>query len=149
LARTIRYAATAIILRIDPRKSQARESPVSGAHCIKKILNVDIGVAEALEYRNPTIRLSESVVWMERAMSFDIKRTRQQVLEEESRLALRRTLPTEWIAQDATPDYGLDLHVTVVEGEAVTNNVFVAQLKATDRQVVGPDLFRCRWNAST
>ena len=64
-----------------------------------------------------------------------MKRTRQQVLEEESRQALKGTLPTEWIKTDLVPDYGLDMQITIVEGEKVTDRVFAVQLKATDRIV--------------
>jgi tetratricopeptide (TPR) repeat protein len=62
-----------------------------------------------------------------------MKRTRQHVLEGESRQALMSTLPAEWILTDLEPDYGLDVQVTIVEGQEVTNIVFAAQLKATDR----------------
>jgi tetratricopeptide (TPR) repeat protein len=64
-----------------------------------------------------------------------MKRTRQQVLEEESRRALKNILPAEWIPRDLVPDYGLDMEITIVEGEEVTNGVFAVQLKATDRIV--------------
>lgn len=62
-----------------------------------------------------------------------MKRTRQHVLEEESRRALENTLPAEWIKTDLIPDYGLDMQITVVEGEEVTDRLFAVQLKATDQ----------------
>lgn len=64
-----------------------------------------------------------------------MKRTRQQVLEEESRRALKNTLPAEWIVTPINPDYGLDVEITIVEDEEVTNRVCKAQLKATDQVV--------------
>lgn len=73
-----------------------------------------------------------------------MKRTRQHVLEEESRQALRKTLPAEWIVRDITPDYGLDEEVTIVEDEEVTNRVFKAQIKATDRIVDTQDRIHMR-----
>jgi len=64
-----------------------------------------------------------------------MKRPRQHVLADESRLALENTLPTGWIVRPIQPDYGLDVEVTIVEDEDVTSNVFKAQLKATDQPV--------------
>lgn len=73
-----------------------------------------------------------------------MKRTRQHVLEEESKQALRKTLPVEWIVRDIYPDYGLDVEVTIVEDEEVTNRVFKAQIKATDQIVDTQDRIHMR-----
>lgn len=62
-----------------------------------------------------------------------MKRPRQHVLEDESRLALRNLLPSEWLQEDINPDYGIDARITIVEGEEVTSKVFSVQIKATDR----------------
>ena len=61
-----------------------------------------------------------------------MKRPRQHVLEDESRQALKNILPSEWIPMDIHPDYGLDMQVTIVNGEEVTSKVFSVQIKATD-----------------
>jgi tetratricopeptide (TPR) repeat protein len=61
-----------------------------------------------------------------------MKRPRQHVLEEESRRALKNLLPSEWIIEDIKPDYGLDVRITIVEGEEVTPKVFSAQIKSTE-----------------
>jgi tetratricopeptide (TPR) repeat protein len=61
-----------------------------------------------------------------------MKRTREHVLEEESKRALKKLLPPEWIVRDIVPDYGLDMEVTIVEGENITNKVLMLQIKATE-----------------
>jgi len=58
-----------------------------------------------------------------------IKRTREHVLEDESRNKFKLGLPEEWIPEDLDNDYGLDLAVTIVQGKKVTNRVFWVQLK--------------------
>jgi tetratricopeptide (TPR) repeat protein len=60
-----------------------------------------------------------------------MKRTKQHVLETESRRALESLLPPEWIFRVKTPDYGIDIEIEIVEGEEVTNKVLWVQLKAT------------------
>ena len=62
-----------------------------------------------------------------------MKRPRQHVLEDESRLTLKNFLPSEWIVEDIRRDYGLDMQITIVDEEKVTNTVFCVQIKATDR----------------
>ena len=61
-----------------------------------------------------------------------MKRTREHVLEKESRLALESLLPSEWIFRERTPDYGIDAEIEIVEEEEVTNKVLWIQLKATE-----------------
>lgn len=64
-----------------------------------------------------------------------MKRPRQHVLEEESRRALKSLLPAEWLIEDVRNDYGIDMQITIVDGEDITNTVFSVQLKATDNTV--------------
>lgn len=66
-----------------------------------------------------------------------MKRPRQHVLEEESRLALKNLLPSSWLKEDINLDYGLDMQITIVEGEEVTAKVFCVQIKATDSEAKG------------
>jgi len=61
-----------------------------------------------------------------------MKRTRQQQLEYESRLALRASLPKGWIVRDQDPDVGIDLEIEIVENEIVTDKVIWVQVKATE-----------------
>jgi len=61
-----------------------------------------------------------------------MKRTREHVLEDESKQALRGFLPPKWIFGEKIPDYGIDIEITIVEGEEVTNKVLWLQLKATE-----------------
>ncbi len=60
-----------------------------------------------------------------------MKRTREHVLETESRRALENFLPPEWIFRKKDPDYGIDIEIEIVEGGEVTNKVIWVQLKAT------------------
>lgn len=62
-------------------------------------------------------------------------RTREHVLEEESRLAFRTMLPAEWVIRDQVPDYGLDTQVEPFENSRALNTPFYAQLKGTDTDV--------------
>lgn len=61
-----------------------------------------------------------------------MKRPPEHVLENESRLALKNLLPSEWVVRDKSPDYAIDLEVVIVEGEEVTNKVLWLQIKATE-----------------
>jgi len=61
-----------------------------------------------------------------------MKRTQQQRLEYESRLALRASLPKGWIVRDKEPDVGIDMEIEIVEKEIVTNKVIWVQVKATE-----------------
>ncbi|MBU7046334.1 MAG: tetratricopeptide repeat protein, partial [Theionarchaea archaeon] len=63
-----------------------------------------------------------------------MKRTRKHVLETESRRALERLLPPEWIFRPRIPDYGIDAEIEIVEEEEVTNKVLWLQLKATEKR---------------
>ena len=62
-----------------------------------------------------------------------MKRTKEQQLEYESELLFRQFLPREWIVRKLDPDYGVDLEIDIVEGEAVTNQTLKVQLKATEK----------------
>jgi len=57
------------------------------------------------------------------------------VLEDESRIALHTLLPSNWVKSEFREDYGLDMQITIVKGEEVSNNVFSVQIKATDRKI--------------
>lgn len=60
-----------------------------------------------------------------------MKRTEPHVQEEKSKRALRNKLPIEWIIREYNPDYGLDMELTIVENELVTNKVLWLQIKAS------------------
>lgn len=63
------------------------------------------------------------------------QRPRSHVLEDESRAALRRLLPAEWLIRNETPDYGIDASIEIVTSAGqVTGKRFFVQLKATDQQ---------------
>ena len=62
-----------------------------------------------------------------------MKRTSTHWLEDESRVAFRSFLPSNWIVRDKIPDYGIDMEVEIVEGEDITNKVLWLQIKATER----------------
>jgi tetratricopeptide (TPR) repeat protein len=63
----------------------------------------------------------------------NMKRTREQTLEYESELALRKLLPPQWVVRSRRdPDIAIDLEVEIVEGENVTNKVVWLQIKATE-----------------
>ncbi len=61
-----------------------------------------------------------------------MKRTKEHVLETESRRALESFLPPEWIFRVKPLDYGIDIEIEIVEGEEVTNKVLWVQLKGTE-----------------
>jgi hypothetical protein len=74
-----------------------------------------------------------------------IKRPEEHILEDESRLEFERRLPRSWIIENLDNDYGLDLAVTIVEGDKVTNKVFWVQLKATNNdKLKSPIPFRIK-----
>jgi hypothetical protein len=64
------------------------------------------------------------------------ERTRQHVIETESRQYVRNVLPPEWLVEDGEKDYGIDLVIEVVKNEQVTGAIFLMQLKGTDVLVV-------------
>ncbi len=64
-----------------------------------------------------------------------MKRTREQILEDESRQALRQFLPLEWIVTDKFDhDHGIDIGVQIVKNGEITNKVLWIQLKATRKE---------------
>ena len=64
-----------------------------------------------------------------------MKRSPSHILEDESKLALRkRLIPLGWIVRDRDkPDYGVDLEVEIVEKGEVTNKILWLQMKASER----------------
>ena len=67
------------------------------------------------------------------------KRPRQHQLEDQSRLAFRAALPSQWVFRDSLPDYGTDGEVEIFDKIGVSTGLrFLVQLKATDE----PDLDR-------
>lgn len=65
------------------------------------------------------------------------KRTRQHILETDSRNEFSQILPNNWIFRDITPDYGIDGIVEVFDetGNA-SGGIFLVQLKATDEKLL-------------
>lgn len=61
------------------------------------------------------------------------QRPREHVLETESRKFVENILPSEWIVTHPIADYGIDLHVEIVENTYVTGAHFSMQLKSTDK----------------
>jgi tetratricopeptide (TPR) repeat protein len=59
-------------------------------------------------------------------------RPRAHVLETESELALRGTLPTGWVYRRIPDDYGIDAQVEIFQGERSTGLTFYVQLKASE-----------------
>ena len=60
-------------------------------------------------------------------------RPRSHQIEDQSRIAFERLLPTEWVYRKVHPDYGIDGVVEIFDGEGhSTGRQFNVQLKATD-----------------
>ncbi len=64
-----------------------------------------------------------------------MKRTRQHILEDESILALKQTLPSGWVTNEFAKDYGKDIQVEIFKKGNATGNQFIIQLKATDAPI--------------
>lgn len=61
------------------------------------------------------------------------KRTRNHILEDESRLFFKKSLPDSWVCRDKTDDYGIDCEVEIFNKNGLTTGlVFWVQLKGTD-----------------
>lgn len=61
------------------------------------------------------------------------QRTRNHLIEEESRLYFKQSLPSYWLCRDKHEDYGIDCEVEVFDDEGnPTGLVFWVQLKGTD-----------------
>src|SRR6266852_4829585 len=71
-------------------------------------------------------------------------RTREHIVEEESRRAFKAAFSPAWVVRDQVPDYGLDFQVEPFEDERGLNTPFYAQLKATDSDVVNVQLQTAR-----
>jgi tetratricopeptide (TPR) repeat protein len=59
-----------------------------------------------------------------------LKWTIQQQLENESKVAFRGLLPSDWIVREKHPDVGIDLEIEFVKNEEVENRLLLIQLKA-------------------
>ncbi|MHB1439060.1 MAG: DUF4365 domain-containing protein, partial [Thiobacillus sp.] len=59
-------------------------------------------------------------------------RSKTHILEEESRIRFKQSIPENWIPRDQTPDYGYDFDVQLVNKEELTPFHFYVQLKSTD-----------------
>ena len=69
------------------------------------------------------------------------KRPRSHELEDESRREFQNLLPNRWVCRDITPDYGLDCHVELFDGNGLaTTLMFFVQLKASDKLDLGKAL---------
>jgi len=63
------------------------------------------------------------------------KRTRNHILEDESRLFFKKSLPDIWVCRDKTDDYGIDCEVEIFDKNGNTTGlVFWVQLKGTDEE---------------
>lgn len=77
------------------------------------------------------------------------KRTRQHVLETESRKYFEQNIPNEWVIQGIDNDYGIDNHVEIVENEELDGNFFSIQLKGTDGKFEDKDYTTVQMRTST
>ncbi len=62
-------------------------------------------------------------------------RSDEDILHEEAIRALEQLLPRGWIIRKINPDFGLDLEITIVEQNNVTNDVSWAQIKSTRKNL--------------
>lgn len=63
------------------------------------------------------------------------KRTREHILEEESRKHFENLIPNHWVIRKPDPDYGIDAEVEIFnKGGSSTGLMFFVQLKATDQK---------------
>jgi hypothetical protein len=60
-------------------------------------------------------------------------RSKSHVLEEESRIAVKNILPSEWVIQDIFVDYGADFYVEIYKNSKPTGYEFSIQLKASEK----------------
>lgn len=77
-----------------------------------------------------------------------VKRVRQHIIEEESRKAFSRIVPSEWVMNDFTKDYGKDIHVEIFKNEVSTGKTFIVQLKGSD-QVINDNTFNIQIKTDT
>jgi len=64
-------------------------------------------------------------------------RSRSHILEDESLLELKKTLPSEWVVREKSKDYGIDAEVEIFNSKGnYTGFVFWIQLKATDNKKI-------------
>lgn len=60
-------------------------------------------------------------------------RTRPHILEDESKNALRQSIPTKWVFREKSLDYGIDGEIEIFNEKGIpTGQVYWIQLKATD-----------------
>ena len=62
-----------------------------------------------------------------------MKRPRSHVLETESKRALTKIIPDEWVCRELSDDYGLDFMVEIFDAGESTGRIFYLQLKGTDQ----------------
>ena len=61
------------------------------------------------------------------------QRTRNHLIEDESRLFFKKSLPKFWVCRDKNDDYGIDCEVEIFDNKGnSTGLVFWVQLKGTD-----------------
>lgn len=65
------------------------------------------------------------------------KRPRSHQIESESESFFRSHLPAAWICERPSPDYGVDLHVHLVEEGSVLPHSLLVQLKASEEAAPG------------
>lgn len=61
-----------------------------------------------------------------------MQRTESHILEDESRLRFKQSIPRNWIPRDQTPDYGYNFDVQIFDNETPTPFHFYVQLKSTN-----------------
>jgi len=63
------------------------------------------------------------------------RRTREHILEEESRKQFGELVPNHWVIRRSDPDYGIDLEVEIFDEDgSSTGLMFCVQLKGTDQK---------------
>lgn len=61
------------------------------------------------------------------------ERPRSHQLEDESKIAFKKCLPSQWVCRDKFPDYGIDAEVEIFDkNDRTTGKSFNVQLKSTD-----------------
>lgn len=74
------------------------------------------------------------------------QRPRAHELEEESRQALRRVLPSAWVVRPIDDDYGIDREVEIFQDGRATGLTFKVQLKASDRAAAAGPARTVQWD---
>lgn len=74
------------------------------------------------------------------------QRPRAHELEEESRQALRRVLPSAWVVRPIEDDYGIDREVEIFQDGRATGLTFKVQLKASERAAAAGPTRTVQWD---